>query len=159
MFRIIGETKIDFLSARRVAYGFTIALIVAGAASLLLHGGPRYSIDFAGGRLVELAFSRPVPAEDVRSALSEVGIGDVEVQHFEAEGGEGAGDLGVILRFKEDALDMEAVEGGSPTGRIMEALNSKGKSLNGAKVLILGVAYKKKLEMLESLLPSNWWGF
>jgi UDP-N-acetyl-D-glucosamine dehydrogenase len=30
--------------------------------------------------------------------------------------------------------------------RIMEALNAQGKSLNGAKVLVLGVAYKKDVE-------------
>ena len=30
--------------------------------------------------------------------------------------------------------------------RIMEALNASGKSLNGARVLVLGVAYKKDVE-------------
>lgn len=32
------------------------------------------------------------------------------------------------------------------TSRIMEALNARGKSLNGAKVLVLGVTYKKDVE-------------
>ena len=32
------------------------------------------------------------------------------------------------------------------TSRIMDALNTRGKSLNGARVLVLGVAYKKDVE-------------
>ncbi len=129
MFKIIGETHIDFMAARKAAFVLTLILIVAGIASLILHGGPRYSIDFAGGRLVELAFSQPVEAEDVRSALSDVGISDVEVQHFEAGAGSGSGDLGVILRFKEDVLASAGGEDGSPTGRIIRALKAQESGL------------------------------
>ena len=49
-------------------------------------------------------------------------------------------------RFIELAADINEQMPYYTTSRVMEALNSRGKSLNGAKVLVLGVAYKKDVE-------------
>ncbi len=49
-------------------------------------------------------------------------------------------------RFIELAAEINESMPYYATSRILEALNTKGKSLNGAKVLVLGVAYKKDVE-------------
>lgn len=48
-------------------------------------------------------------------------------------------------RFIELAAEINERTPYYVTSRIMEALNSQGKSLNGGKVLVLGVAYKKNV--------------
>ena len=49
-------------------------------------------------------------------------------------------------RFIELAAEINERMPYHVTSRIMEALNTRGKSLNGAAVLVLGVAYKKDVE-------------
>ncbi|MFC1964504.1 nucleotide sugar dehydrogenase [Chloroflexota bacterium] len=49
-------------------------------------------------------------------------------------------------RFIELAAEINESMPYYVTSRIMEALNAQGRSLNGAKVLVLGVAYKKDVE-------------
>ena len=43
--------------------------------------------------------------------------------------------------------------------KVRDALNGKGKSIKEAKILILGVAYKRDVEMRETLLPWPLWIF
>ncbi len=91
-------TKFNFLGHRRGAFILSLALIVAGVISLIAHGGPKLGIDFRGGILIQVQFENPIQAQDIRDALSEVGFGDAEIQHFGGEReaiirvGEGAGD-------------------------------------------------------------------
>jgi preprotein translocase subunit SecF len=124
MLKIIGETKIDFISRRRVGYIISAVLLLAGFISLIAHGGPRYSIDFSGGRLIEFGF----PADDlssgeVREALASIGLTDVEVQHYDA-GGNTGGTSGVTLRIKEESLSDHTDQAASPTVAIIAALES-----------------------------------
>ena len=122
MFQIIGETHIDFMKSRVLAVCISGAVILAGIISLAAHGGPRYSIDFAGGRLVDLAFvNQPVPASDVRASLARIGLGDAEVQQYEA--GAAGEHSGVVVRFKEETtIEGRSVDEVSPTPAIIRAL-------------------------------------
>ena len=49
-------------------------------------------------------------------------------------------------RFIELAAEINEAMPYHVTSQILEALNDRGKSLNGAKILVLGVAYKKDVE-------------
>ena len=49
-------------------------------------------------------------------------------------------------RFIELAAEINEAMPYHVTSRILDALNNRGKSLNGAKILVLGVAYKKDVE-------------
>jgi preprotein translocase subunit SecF len=80
--QFLANTKIDFLGKRKVGFIFSIALISIGLISLIMHGGPRFNIDFVGGTLVHLKFDNAVEIEDVRSALTQSGYGDSEIKHF-----------------------------------------------------------------------------
>jgi preprotein translocase subunit SecF len=79
---VFAEANYDFVGKRTTAAIISIALIVAGLVSLAVKGGPKYSIDFTGGSLVQVQFAEPVPADDVRAALASIGHADAEIQRF-----------------------------------------------------------------------------
>jgi preprotein translocase SecF subunit len=84
------EPTIDFLRYRKPAYVFSIALIILGIVSLILHGGPRYGIDFRGGTEILLEFNSAITVAEVRTALTELGYGNAEIkssQSLQAESG------------------------------------------------------------------------
>jgi preprotein translocase subunit SecF len=80
--QFLADTKIDFLGKRKLGAIFSVTLILIGVISLILHGGPRFNIDFEGGTLVHLKFDKDVRIEDVRNALTVKGYGDSEIKHF-----------------------------------------------------------------------------
>lgn len=82
---IRAGTQIDFLSKKKAALFISAAVIIAGLVSLIARGGPNYGIDFSGGTLVQLKFSRPVAVREVRSGLKAMGLGDSVIQRFGSE--------------------------------------------------------------------------
>jgi preprotein translocase SecF subunit len=76
------ETRVDFLKWRRVAIGVSAAFIAVGMASLVLHGGPRLGVDFRGGTELQVGFSRPVTAGEVRESLGRIGLGRAEIKQY-----------------------------------------------------------------------------
>jgi preprotein translocase SecF subunit len=84
------EPSIDFLKYRKPAYVLSIALILVGIVSLVMHGGPRYGIDFRGGTEILLEFDSEITIAEVRTALTELGFGNAEIkssQSLQAEKG------------------------------------------------------------------------
>jgi preprotein translocase subunit SecF len=75
-------THIDFMGMRKVGFIFSLILILAGIISLIIHNGPNYGIDFAGGTLVQVKFPQKVDVSDIRKGLDEIGLKDVSVQGF-----------------------------------------------------------------------------
>jgi len=82
MFELIKDVNIDFLGKRKIAALISGAVILAGLISIVLHGGPLYSIDFEGGTEVQVLFSEPTNVEAVREALSAIGYGDAAIREF-----------------------------------------------------------------------------
>lgn len=79
--RILKETHIDFIGARRVAYVISAVVILAGIISLIVKGGPTWGVDFKGGVVVQAKFDRVVTTDEVRSVVEAAGISQVSVQH------------------------------------------------------------------------------
>ncbi len=71
----------NFLSVRRTAYIVSAAFILIGIVSLVLHGGPNYSIDFEGGLMMRIAFEEPVPVGDLRQVIANATGKSPEVTH------------------------------------------------------------------------------
>ena len=71
MFRIIGETNIDFIGVRKVAFFISAALVILGAVGFVMiaTGKANLGIDFAGGVMVTGYFAQPVAIEELRSAV------------------------------------------------------------------------------------------
>lgn len=84
MFQLLIGTDIPFMKYRRIAYMFSGAIILATIVWLVVHGGPRYSVDFTGGVLLEVRTSAPVSADEVRRALDAGGVRGVELQQGES---------------------------------------------------------------------------
>jgi preprotein translocase SecF subunit len=86
MLQLLHGTNFPFMRYRRIAYVLSVIVVVTTAAWLVMQGGPRYSVDFTGGTLVQFRTSQPVPADQVRSALEQAGLRGAELQQLAAEG-------------------------------------------------------------------------
>ena len=79
MLRILQNTHIDFIRLRRVAAVVILAFILPAVAWIAISGF-RYSIEFTGGTLMQLEFVKAPNVGAVRSAISDAGLGAVEIQ-------------------------------------------------------------------------------
>lgn len=80
--RFLNKTpNFDFMGKRRLAAGFSIALVLISLASLFI-AKLNFGIDFTGGSLIEVGYDQPVDLADVRGVLGGSGYGDAVVQHF-----------------------------------------------------------------------------
>jgi preprotein translocase SecF subunit len=87
--RIIKDTNIDFMKQMRLGFILSGVIILIGLGSLLLHGGPKLSIDFEGGTMVAVHFTDEMDVNDIRSSLSSVNVegrsydySKQEIKHF-----------------------------------------------------------------------------
>ncbi len=75
-------TEFDFMGKRGMAVTLSSIAILIGIVSILIHGGLKYGIDFAGGTLVQLKFVNPPEIEEIRDGLKTIGLGESEIQEF-----------------------------------------------------------------------------
>ena len=75
------DLNIDFMSKRKLAMFFSLALIIVSLGSLLTRG-LALGIDFTGGTLIEVGYQEAVEIQPLRSALKEAGFAEALVQHF-----------------------------------------------------------------------------
>jgi len=85
MFQILIGSNIPFMKYRKFAYVFSSALVLATAVWLVVNGGPRYSVDFTGGTLLQVRTSRVLQADEVRGALETAGMRGFELQQLTGE--------------------------------------------------------------------------
>jgi preprotein translocase SecF subunit len=85
MLQFLIGTDFPFMRYRRMAYLFSGTLALATAVWLVVHGGPRYSVDFTGGTLLQIRLSQVVPADQIRTALDHAGFRGVELQQMAGE--------------------------------------------------------------------------
>ncbi|SKA71446.1 protein translocase subunit SecF [Desulfobaculum bizertense] len=79
---IKSDTKIDFVGFRKIAFTLSILLILLGIGSLIMKGGPRYGIDFAGGITVQVKFDKAIQIDTLKDALGTTGLKDMTAQSF-----------------------------------------------------------------------------
>jgi len=80
--RLFNNTNIDFLEKSTIAKFLSMALIIAGLASLAMKGGPALSIDFTGGTIAQLQFDKAVDVSELRTKLAENGFENSEIITF-----------------------------------------------------------------------------
>ena len=87
--QIIKNSKIDFINNSRFTILLSGALILAGIFSLIINNGPKLSIDFKGGTLITVQYTKTVNINDLRSRLKNVNISGQsfdfstsEIKHF-----------------------------------------------------------------------------
>jgi preprotein translocase subunit SecF len=94
------DTRYDFMGKKRFTTWVSAIAILLSIGSIFYHGGLRYGVDFAGGILLQVKFSKAVGASDVRSALEAMGSKDASVQNF---GGENE----FLIRLEKGSEDFE----------------------------------------------------
>jgi len=77
-----SDINIDFIGRKKGAFILSLILIGVTLASLLIHKGPRYGIDFAGGTLIQVKFSSSVDLDTIQAGLKTVGLEKSSVQLF-----------------------------------------------------------------------------
>ncbi len=100
------DSNIDFQRVRRPALMLSVVAILIGILSIVLHGGPNYSIDFLGGTVIQLQFEKPVSDGEIRSILSSIDLGGSEVKQIAELGSEPE----ILIRIKKSAIDEATVE-------------------------------------------------
>jgi preprotein translocase subunit SecF len=77
--------NINFVGSKRIALIVSILAIFIGLGSLIMKGGPRYGIDFAGGTLVQVKFAQAPDVGQIRNVLSDKGIDSAVIQSLGEE--------------------------------------------------------------------------
>ncbi len=75
------HTNIDFLRWRKLAMGWSIAVLLIAVGSLLIRG-MNLGLDFTGGTVIEVQYPEPAEIPKVRETLTQAGFGDAQTQHF-----------------------------------------------------------------------------
>ena len=103
MMQLLIGTNLPFMKYRRIAYMFSGAIVLATIVWLVVHGGPKYSVDFTGGTLLQVRLSQPLHADQVRAALDGAGIKGVELQQMT---GENANEYLIRAQIEADDKDL-----------------------------------------------------
>ncbi|MFQ5897895.1 MAG: protein translocase subunit SecF [Candidatus Methylomirabilia bacterium] len=82
MLQIFAHANYDFIGRRRWAYLLSTAFVLVGLLHMASQGGLRYGIDFAGGTLIQVRFQRVLHVDEVRQALTRIGLGGSVIQQF-----------------------------------------------------------------------------
>jgi preprotein translocase subunit SecF len=96
------DTRIDFIGKKKIALCISTIVILLSLGSIFLHGGLRYGVDFAGGLLIQVKFTKPVDIAEVRSGLEAMGYKGANVQKF---GGEDE----FLVRMEKVSEDLEGL--------------------------------------------------
>ena len=90
--QIIKNSNIDFINNSKFTILLSSALILASIFSLVINKGPELSIDFKGGTLIAVNYTKPININDLRSKLKSVNISGrnfdfslAEIKHFGSE--------------------------------------------------------------------------
>lgn len=102
---VFSNLNIDFLSKRKMWYGISGAVIVAGIISMFTQGF-NLGVDFKGGRSYVVAFEEGKRATDLRSALSGVFEGAPEVKTF---GSDSKFKITTSYKINEEGEEMDAL--------------------------------------------------
>jgi preprotein translocase subunit SecF len=129
-------TNYDFIGKKKFTIWVSTVAILLCLGSIFFHGGLRYGVDFAGGILMQIRFSKAVDISEVRSALDVIGSKEAMVQAF---GGENE----FLIRVEKTTEDLEAV---SKTIQTSLQEQFKGKALEIRRAEVVGPKIGKDLK-------------
>ena len=130
------DTRFDFIGKKKFTIWVSTVAILLCFGSIFFHGGLRYGVDFAGGILMQIRFSKAVDISEVRRALDVIGSKEAMVQAF---GGENE----FLIRIEKSSEDLEAM-----SKKIQTSLQEqfKGKALEIRRAEVVGPKVGKDLK-------------
>tara|TARA_B100000953_G_scaffold299587_1_gene299953 strand:- start:401 stop:1303 length:903 start_codon:yes stop_codon:yes gene_type:complete len=96
------ETRFDFMGKIKTAMIISGIVILIGLGSIVISGGLKYGIDFAGGTLVQLQFKSPPDIEVIRDGLKTIGLGESTIQEFGSK-------KDILIKVERSEEKLEAV--------------------------------------------------
>jgi preprotein translocase subunit SecF len=130
------DININFISKKKIAFFISLAMILVSIASLLIHKGPRYGIDFSGGTLIQIKFSAPESLKNIKSGLASIDLGKSSVQQFGDQK-----DNEYLIR-----TDMSVMTSQGFSSKVQKALEaSTGNEVNIRRVEMVGPQVGKDL--------------
>lgn len=130
------NTRFDFIGKKKYTGWISLLAILVSLGSILLQGGLRYGVDFAGGILIQIRFLKGVEISEVRRALEASGLKDAMVQNFGEENE-------FLIRLEKTSLDLEEM-----SKKIQASLQEqfKEKALEVRRVEVVGPKVGKDLK-------------
>ena len=130
------NTRFDFIGKKKFTIWVSAIAILLSLGSIIYHGGLRYGVDFAGGILLQIKFSKAVEISEVRDAMEAMGSKEAMVQKF---GGENE----FLIRIEKGSEDLEAM-----SRQIQTSLQErfKGQTLEIRRAEVVGPKVGKDLE-------------
>jgi len=74
----------DFIGKSKIWIIISLVMIIGGIASYFIQGGFNLGIDFLGGSLMEVEFTRDVDVTEVRSVMNDIGFRNAILQRTES---------------------------------------------------------------------------
>ncbi len=93
--------SINFVRFRFLAYAISAILLILSLSIFVINKGLNYGVDFAGGVMVQVEFTKEVQDETVKNALSTLNIPGLVVQKF------GDTDRDYLIRFSSNEGDAD----------------------------------------------------
>lgn len=130
------NTRFDFIGKKKYTAWISLLAILVSLGSIFLQGGLRYGVDFAGGILIQVRFSKGIEISEVRHALEASGLKDAMVQNFGEESE-------FLIRLEKTSLDLEEM-----SKKIQSSLQErfKEKALEIRRVEVVGPKVGKDLK-------------
>ena len=114
------QVDLDWMGKAKYFFALSLALLVVGAASLYVHGGPYYGIDFKGGTVVDVRFAAPPPVDTIRAGLSKEGIANFTIVPVSDISSPNSNE--VLINLEEKGEGAEALDAGKTA--ILNALHN-----------------------------------
>jgi len=130
------NTRIDFIGKKKYTLWISAIVLLISLGSVFLFGGLKYGVDFAGGILIQVKFSKLVDISELRNAMDVMGSKEAMVQAF---GGENE----FLIRIEKASEDLEALSK-KIQGSLQEQF--KGKTLEIRRVEVVGPKVGKDLK-------------
>ncbi len=111
---IPDNTKFDFIGKRRIAFIFSIVVMI-GTFALMGTKGFNFGIDFTGGTLIEAQVPAERDLSQIRASLNKLDLGDVSLQEF-------GGPRDLLIRLPQKTDDEGAQQ--ANINKVREALDS-----------------------------------
>jgi preprotein translocase subunit SecF len=137
LFRLPQKMNLHFVRWFKLCFGLSIVALL-GTVALLFTQGLNFGIDFKGGTLMQIQTPGPADAAKIRTTLSSLGIGEIQLQNF------GKPDE-LLIRFPEQSGGPDAQK--VAADKVLAAIPAGSKELRREQV---GSTVSK--ELIESAI-------
>jgi len=128
--------NLDFVGKIKYAITFSVILIIVSIGSVIYHGGLNPGIDFAGGSVIQVKFSKNISADQIRGALKSTRLQNSTIQQF--------GTNEFLIRTSESFSDQTVLA--TNVGQPLAAAFSKDFEIRRVEVVgsKVGADFKRK---------------